>query len=64
MEKEQLWAVPALAAQLLAALRGPHCWEQPGVGHPVWCYLISAPNLFLPNLFLPWRTWLAILGSR
>jgi len=32
VEKEHLWAVPALAAQLLAVPQGPHCWEQPGWG--------------------------------
>lgn len=44
-EKEQLWALPA---QLMAALQGPHCGELPGVECPPQCYLISAPNLFLP----------------
>lgn len=50
MEKEQLWALPA---QLMAALQGPHWGELPGMGCPSQCYLVSAPNWFLHNLFLP-----------
>lgn len=50
MEKEQLWALPAL---LVAALQGPHWGELPAMGCPSQCYLISAPNWLLHNLFLP-----------
>lgn len=59
VEKEQLWVVPALAAQLLAVSQGPYCPEQ-----PVWWGSSSAPNLFLHNLFLPQTILLAILGSK
>lgn len=58
--KEQLWALPA---QLMAALQGPHCGELPGVGCPPQCYLISAPNWFLHNLFLPQTIWMVMLGK-
>lgn len=63
VEKEQLWVVPALAAQLLAVPKGPHCPEQRGVGGPDPCLVgfhlctkpapaqpVSAPNNLAGNI--------------